>query len=608
MLNAHRFMARLAKVLGKDPAPFEQQAARIRDAMQRKLWMPKEGVFAEYLDTRGNQMLHTQPELPTIYHSAEFGAADPLQIYQMLYWADKHLRAEHTPGGGTFYWSSNWYPNHGRSYTHSTYEMAYGEELNLALTNYLVGRADEGYALIRGTLCGIYNGPTPGGLSCHAYTDGRQRANDEFADASSMWGRAVVEGMFGIRPHAPEGYVEVSPQFPRDWHKAEIRTPLLSYRWRADWYRTTIDLDAPVETRVRLRLPITATEVELATVNRQNVGVTVEPGIDGIVWVNVETGPVRHAKVELRYHLVGGEWPPCQEVLDPQGVYKEKPREGSHVVFAKYEYPPFATFIPMPVNAAPQNAPARNMWEAPAADEQDLTRWALVDLAKVYNDSVTEVLPHVEQRAPKPEPPASTVNYGYWKDHLTQYHGSRNEPISDAAWRGKVGADGVAWTRDGIPFKSAKEGANIALATVTGGFPAKFSFPVAAQGKTLYLMVSGMTFPVQSHVTNARVTLHYADGSEASKDLVSPFDVGDCWSTWCGRFHDCAATGFENIGGRRGPAGSADVPDLSQPVELDTEAQLLAFDLKPGVELSSVDFEAVANDVIFGVMGATVLR
>ena len=101
------------------------------------------GVFAEYQDTLGCQLLHPEPELPTLYHSAEFGAADPSQIYQMLHWADTHLGIENTAGGGKQYWSSRWYPNMQRSYTHSTYEMAYAEELNFALTHYLAGQADE---------------------------------------------------------------------------------------------------------------------------------------------------------------------------------------------------------------------------------------------------------------------------------------------------------------------------------------------------------------------------------------------------------------------------------------------------------------------------------
>ncbi len=112
--------------------------------------------------------------------------------------------------------------------------MAYGEQLNLALTNYLVGRADEAYALLRSAICGIYNGPTPGGLSCHMYVDGRQRMNNEFADAISMWGRAVVEGMYGIRPKRPRGVVELSPQFPSTWSEASIKTPQFAYRWKRD--------------------------------------------------------------------------------------------------------------------------------------------------------------------------------------------------------------------------------------------------------------------------------------------------------------------------------------------------------------------------------------
>ena len=50
------------------------------------------------------------------------------------------------------------------------------------------------------------------------------------------------------------------------------------------------------------------------------------------------------------------------------------------------------------------------------------------------------------------------------------------------------------------------------------------------------------------------------------------------------------------------------MPDLTQPVEVDTEAHLVPFALRPGAELASVMFEAVANDVIFGIMGATVLK
>ncbi len=171
-----------------------------------------------------------------------------------------------------------------------------------------------------------------------------------------------------------------------------------------------------------------------------------------------------------------------------------------------------------------------------------------------------------------------------------------------------MGEDGIAWTADGIPFMSVKDGNNIAAVTLVGGFPQKLTFPIHTKGQTLYLMVSGITFPAQSHVVNLRVSLQYADGRESVMDLVNPFDIGDCWSTWCGRYHDTAANGFENIGGRSGPSGSCEVEDMSKPVALDSEAHLIPFDLLKDVELASVEVEAVANDVLFGVMGATVLK
>ena len=134
----------------------------------------------------------------------------------------------------------------------------------------------------------------------------------------------------------------------------------------------------------------------------------------------------------------------------------------------------------------------------------------------------------------------------------------------------------------------------------------KLEFPVSASGRTLYLMISGTTFAMQSHVVNLRVTLTYANGAEEPHNLVNPFTIGDCWNQY--RYHDTPANGFENLGGRSGPAGSAGIADLSRPIAVDTEAHLVAFDLRRDAALRSVRLEAVANDVIFGVMGATVCK
>ncbi len=639
MLAAHRLLGDLAKRLGKDDRPYREAAQRIRQAMQQKLWMPRQGVFAEYIDTIGHRMLHPEPELPTIYHSAEFGAADPLQIHQMLHWADTHLRVSPTPGGGKQYWSSNWHPNSGRGYTHSTYELAYGEEMNFAQTNYLGGRADDAYALIRASLCGIFNGPTPGGLTCHSRDDGRQRYNDEFADASSMWARAVVEGLFGIAPKRPEGAVELTPQPPSNWSKASIRTPHFSYELTRGQNEVAIRWESPVRTAVRLQLPIRAERIDRVLVNDAPVQHGVEPGI-GLSWLKVLTPPAERGTIVVSYRpsqpTISDEktvrkGQPLEagsvvsdgkgrEYLDPQGVLKDVRTEngrlrgvvacspGPAILYLRAGAEDCPLWLPVRLRVEAETPVAAKVWTPPNVPDRDLKRWALIDLSSAYNASFGEVLDRVVKSARPPAMPASQVGWNYWRSHLGQYHGGAVERENDQAWRNKVGPDGVAWTTDGIPFKTAKAGPNIGVVTLAGGYPARLETATNTGGKTLYLMLSGITFPAQSHVVNLRVTLRYADGSEDRRDLVNPKDIGDCWGKWCGRFHDTAANGFENLAGRRGPAGSAQVKDLTQPVATDTEAHLLAIDLKAGQPLQSIGLEAIANDVVFGIMGATILK
>jgi hypothetical protein len=258
------------------------------------------------------------------------------------------------------------------------------------------------------------------------------------------------------------------------------------------------------------------------------------------------------------------------------------------------------------VRVEPDKPVVEAMWSPPTLSSKDLRYWSLVDLSGRFNAAVTDVLPRVAQAAQPPAAPALGVNHAYWKDHVTGRVAGQNP--WDGAWRQRIGPDGIGWAHDGIPFKSPKLGKNIAVVTRAGGFPSALAIPVGARGESLYLMLSGMTFPAQSHVVNLRITLEYEDGAKQPVDLVNPFGIGDCWSNWCGRFHDTPANGFENLGGRFGPPGSAAAGSLARPIEVDTEAHLVRLPLKPQTELRTITVEAIANDAIFGLMGASVLK
>jgi hypothetical protein len=644
MLNLHRFLAEAADALGKEPAPYHRKAEAIRRAMQQELWQPRIGVFAECRDTRGAKMMHPEPELPTIYHSTEFGAADSLQVYQMLRWADHYLPSNATPGGGKAIWNCNWAPNNGRTYTHSTYELAFEEQFNLAVANYVAGRADDAYALLRTGLCGMYNGPTPGGLGCDMCIDGRQRRNAEFADAISMFGRVVIEGLYGIRPKRHRGVVELSPQFPIGWSESSIETPQFSYRWKKNDRQILIEWHSPVATKVELRQPLRAERVEQVAVDGQTTEFRTEPGV-GLTWLIVKTPSRQQGVISISYVPAKRVEPQpirwqegksvtlkladysASEILDPQGILRNLTAEnsqlrgtvagepGERLLFLKAGTEACPFWAPLTVHIEPKIPLAPQVWSPPMVKEGDLDVWTLVDLSKVLNASVPEVPGFVSRASQGPPASASQTNYSYWRSYVDGSAGPSKcvdvippNPVSDAAWRKKIGPDGIGWTHDGIPFKSEKEGKNIAVVTRAGGFPMKIDVPVHASGKEIYLMISGMTFPAQSHVVNLRVTLEYTNGESHAVDLVNPFNIGDCWSTWCGRWHDTAANGFENIGGRFGPPGSLAAGDLSSPIAVDNQAHLVKIPLKPQFKLQRLTFEAVANDVIFGLMGASILK
>ena len=468
------------------------------------------------------------------------------------------------------------------------------------------------------------------------YVDGRQRMNNEFADAISMWGRAVVEGMYGILPLRPQGIVRLSPQFPSTWSQASIKTPQFAYRWKRDPGRITIAWQSPMTTAVGLRLPLPAKQIGAVTVDDKPVHYRLEPGV-GLSWLTLRSPPAERGTIAVSY-AAAESGPPqtaagkegqrvawkladssASQFLDPQGVLRNARLEagtlsgtvagepGVRLLFLKSAGDGLPVLDAAGGSHRAQAAVGRApVWSPPAVKAKDLSAWTLIDLSGIFTASVTEVLGRVAAASQPPPPPAFGVNHAYWKNHIVERMTPGNP--SDAAWRQKIGPDQIGWTCDGIPFKSAKQGKNIAVVTRAGGFPSKIDVPIRASGKELYLMLSGMTFPPQSHVVNLRITLSYADGGHERHDLVSPLEIGDCWGTWLWRFHDTAANGFENLGGRFGPPGSAAAGDLRQPIAVDSEAHLWKTPLRPGKELSGLSVEAAANDVIFGLMGASILK
>ena len=147
-----------------------------------------------------------------------------------------------------------------------------------------------------------------------------------------------------------------------------------------------------------------------------------------------------------------------------------------------------------------------------------------------------------------------------------------------------------------------------AAALNTAAYHDRITVPVGEEGRAVYLLITGITFPMQSGVENLRITLSYEDGVTEIHPLINPDTIGDMWSTIWRRWHDTPANGFEKLGGYKpGPDSSVGL-DLTKPTETGVEAQIIHFPLRNGVKLSGVEMRVIANDVVFAVLGVTVLE
>ena len=92
--------ARIARLIGKDPAPYDAESSAIRRGMREHLWMQDQGAFAEYRDLLGRQLLHPSYGLWSFYHTLDSQVPDADEARRMARHLDQHLRRIPVAGPG----------------------------------------------------------------------------------------------------------------------------------------------------------------------------------------------------------------------------------------------------------------------------------------------------------------------------------------------------------------------------------------------------------------------------------------------------------------------------------------------------------------------------
>ncbi len=694
--RAYRQAARLAELLGEDSAPFEREADKIRAAMNAVLWMPQEGWFAEYRDLLGLKRLHPSAELPSVYHPIDSDVPDEFQAFQMLRYVDTQI--EHVPieGDSALVWTSNWVP-----YIWSVRNVLGSEVAHTALACWQAGRREKAWQLYRGAIVdAMYCSRAPGACQGTSEHDGHWTGvATDFSCSVGMFGRVLVEGLFGIVPDALGGELLIRPGLPRDWDAASIDTPDVGYTYSRSGNVERFDVRATFPTAMRLRLQVAARGARVArvTVNGteaewQCIRRVGEPVVE------VQAPKAGGAKVEITWKGPEPDEAECpavvgagetfavhtgsaalREVYDPQGALGDVVRAaaslrakavglpGHRTVFLQVEQGDLCWWMPLEFEIRPpleisdarvdwgrgqvqftvQNntgeplaaeagvacgaarksvslqvspraksdllripaqglAPGTNPIVLQLADgrivrgavvdwrksaEIDPGRFDCIDLTGTFNDRVTQIFQH-EYRSPR-SPYCSLemplFGYGDWC-----YGGKQVPKIDDGALRAAAGPEGRLVTPQGIPVATPGpgDGPNVVFTSQWDNFPDSVVIPLAGRARHAWFLVAGSTHPMHSQLDNGELIVTYADGEPDRLALRNP-------TTWwpIEADYEVEIDGFA-------------IPPPHPPrIDLGSgRATLLDLPLDPDRELRSLTVRCLANEVVVGLMSATLLR
>lgn len=643
-----RRAAEVARLAGANPAPYLAEADAIDRAMRHLLWLPHRGWFAEFKDSLGLQLIHPAAGLWSFYHVVDSGISTPFEAWQMTRYVDTGLPHLPVRGAGVpndqpyaMIATTDWMP-----YAWSVNNVVVGEDSHAALALWQAGRPEDACRLLKATiLATMYLGICPGNVGTMTYLDVyRRESQRDFGDGSGVLARAIVEGLFGVQPDLLHGVVRIRPGFPASWDHASLAHPDITLAYQrdgdTDLYRIEPHFERPVA--LELEVPARLERVARVVVNGAPATWTsVDPSIGSprlairapagsaasvaITWTGrpllprppetaVQPGrPVRIPGLEG----LTGRWKDPQQVLGgPPEAGGRLPISvsvvpGRRTLFAQVHQGDFRWWMPVEVSIP---MPARPGHETDWSHRPSpAVHYSPVDLSGAFNARVTDIFRNA-YRSPRPAGGASLAiplqGIGGWADGIRA-----TADIDDSGLRARAGLHGGLFLMpNGLPFATPGPGhaRNIAFASRWSNTPSSVTVPLTGRASRLYLLMAGSTNWMQSRISNGEVLVAYADGTIARLPLVNPsnwwpidqdYFIDDYQFPRPGpipprvdlrsgnvRLLDPAR--FEGLG-RRVPGGAANVLELP---------------LDPARKLKSLTVRALANEVVIGLMSATLER
>jgi hypothetical protein len=435
-----------------------------------------------------------------------------------------------------------------------------------------------------------------------------------------MFARTVVEGLFGYVPDYPNGTVQLRPAFPSAWPSASIETPDFSLEYRqsgaSDRYRFRLTRPAIVA----CRLPVRAEKIHRVTLDGREVSWDASPGFGHTV-LSLQLSSMTFAEVviELGTRLpqdepitltgcVGGEaclrlphgravkWQDLHEVIaDPRsdesslcGRLAAKP--GHHLVLGECRDGELTRWQIFKIHILDPESEAWIAVQTPRSAAAD-ARWECPDLTAVCNGDIRTIF---QQRYLTPRPATCSVRLGVdgYSAWTFPYWNLSPPAVDLMNLPALIDANGRIMTPQNVPFAAFAPDCNVAFTSLWDNWPTVVTVSINRAARTVWLLVCGSTFPMQTRIANAEFRFRYADGQTERLELIPPFNF---WmlSPWGGEDYSYDHDAFS-------------LPPTPPPmVQLgnNCRAVVLSWKLRPGVPLESVTLETLSQDVVIGLMG-----
>lgn len=645
--RAYKMAAMIASKIGEDPTPYEQEAKRIFFALNQTLWLQEKGWWAEFKDNMGEKMLHEDAAVWTIYHAIDSKVQNTFQAYEATRYVDNNIPhipvlAKNLKDTSNYVIStSDW-----QTYNWSINNVALAEITHTALAFWQAGRSEEAFKMYKGSLLdAMYLGSGPGNITQISFYDAaRGETYRDFADPIATTARAMVQGLFGIQPDLLNSRLVIKPGFPSAWHHASLQTKNMHFSFSRKGNIDSYDIEPKllVQSELILQLVARKDHIRSITVNGRKVSYALDADAVSRAIVVIEAGGAKKYHIQINWDGAPMRYDAVQlEALngkpitfkldgktnvfyDPQKVLSNRSftesavtatiqgELGHRTTYAQVAQGDMSYWKPIDIHIADTT------YQPSQQDTlRNLTgiRFEKVNLNPFFNDRVRDIWAYGKYLSPRW--PYTTLNVptqgmGEWTHPEDLYK------IDDRGIRAKAGSANEIRMPGGVPFATPGDSAsnNVVFTTLWDNYPKVVSIPLSGKASNIYLLLAASTYHMQYHVLNGTVTVNYTDGTSDVLKLILPesllpldqdiYTDGFAFTlkTPC-PYRIRLKTGTIT----RNPAAELKLRQGNGPILVDGGlATMTELKLNPAKELKSLELRTIANEVIIGLMSATLIR